>query len=53
MQLGIPMGAYCAPLVAGLFLFCCGRDFVVSLPDEKQASIAGAFNTASRCFDDI
>ena len=27
----IPMGTYCAPLVADLFLFCCERDFMMSL----------------------
>ena len=27
---GIPMGTYCAPLVADLFLFCYERDFMVS-----------------------
>ena len=26
---------------------------MVSLSDEKQASVAGAFNTESRCLDDI
>ena len=26
---GIPMGIYCAPVVADLFLFCYERDFVV------------------------
>ena len=27
----IPMGPYCAPLVADLFLFCYERDFMMSL----------------------
>ena len=27
---GIPMGTYCAPLVADLFLFCCDKLHVVS-----------------------
>ena len=47
------MGAYCAPLVNDLFLFCCERDFMVSLSDDKQADITDAFNTTSRYLDDI
>ena len=50
---GIPMGTNCAPLVAHLFLFCHERDFMRSLSDDKQADIIDAFNTTSRCLDDI
>ena len=46
------MGTNCAPLVADVFLFCYERDFMISLSDEKQADVIGAFNT-SRYFDDI
>ena len=46
------MGTNCAPLVADLFLFCCERDFMVSLSDDKQADTI-AFNTTSRYLDDI
>ena len=35
----IPIGTNCAPLVADLFLFCNERDFMMSLPDDKQADI--------------
>ena len=35
----IPMGTSCAPLVADLFLFCYERDFMMSLPDDKQADV--------------
>ena len=31
---GIPMGSYCAPLVADLFLFYYKRDFMLSLSDK-------------------
>ena len=31
----IPMGTYCAPLVADLFLFCYERDFMMSLSDDS------------------
>ena len=40
---GIPMGTYCAPLVADLFLFCYERDFMTSLSDVKQSEIIEAF----------
>ena len=46
---GVPVGACCAPLVAGLFLFCCERDFVASLSDVRQAGIIEAFGSASGC----
>ena len=47
------MGTNCAPLVADLFLFCYERDFMMSLSDDKQADVIGAFNTTSRYLDDI
>ena len=50
---GIPMGTNCAPLVADLFLFFNERDFMMSLPDDKQADVIDAFNTTSRYLDDI
>ena len=43
----------CAPLVADLFLFGYERDFMMSLSDDKQVYIIDAFNTTSRCLDDI
>ena len=36
------------PLVADLFLFCYGRDFMMSLSDDKLADFIDAFNTTSR-----
>ena len=33
------MGTNCAPLVAGLLLFCCERDFMMSLSDDTQADV--------------
>ena len=38
-----PIGTYCAPLVADLFLFCYERDFIKSLSLENQADINEAF----------
>ena len=47
------MGSNCAPLVAGLFLFCYEKDFMMSLSDDKQADIIDALKTTSRYLDDI
>ena len=48
----IPMGTYCAPLVADLFLFCYERDFMLSLSEENQSGVI-AFNSTSRYLDDL
>ena len=50
---GVPVGAGCAPLVAGLFLFCYERDFMTSLSDVKKAEIVEAFKSTSRYLDDL
>ena len=50
---GVPVGAGCAPLVAGLFLFCYEGDFVASLSDVGRAEIVGAFESASEYLDDL
>ena len=50
---GIPMGTYCAPLVADLFLFCYERDFMLSLSDNNQSDVIEAFNSTSRYLDDL
>ena len=52
-EVGIAMGTNCAPLNADLFFFCYERDFMMSLSDDKQADIIGAFYTTSRYLDDI
>ena len=49
----IPMGIYCDPLVADLFLFCYERDFMLSLSDNNQTDIIGAFIPTSRYLDDL
>ena len=46
--IGIPTNTNCAPLVADLFLFCYERDFMLSLSDNNQADVVGAFNSTSR-----
>ena len=50
---GIPMGTYCAPLVADLFLFCYERDFMMSLSDDKQADVIDAFKKVSEFDQEI
>ena len=50
---GILIGTNCAPLVADLFLFCYGRDFMLSLSDNNQTDIIEAFNSTSRYLDDL
>ena len=50
---GIPIGNDCDPLVADLFLFCCERDYLMFLSDDKQADIIDAFNTTSRYLDNM
>ena len=50
---GIPMGTICAPLVAALFLFCYGRDFMVSLSDNNQPDVAETFNSTPRYRDGL
>ena len=50
---GIPMGTNCAPLVAGLFLFCYERDFMKDLSSDNQADVIKAFNSTSRYLDDF
>ena len=47
------MGTSCAPLVADVFLFCYERDFMLSLSDNNQTDIIAAFNSTSRCLDDL
>ena len=50
---GIPMGTYCAPLVADLFLFCYKRDFMLSLSEDNRSDVIEAFNSTSRYRDDL
>ena len=47
------MGTNCASLVADLFLFCCERDFMLSLSDDNQSDVVDAFNSTSRYLDDL
>ena len=46
------MGTNCAPLVADLFLFCCERDFMMSLSEDNQSDVIEAFNSTSQSVGD-
>ena len=48
---GIPVCTNSAPLVADLLLFCYERDSIMSLPDNSQADVVKAFNSASYLFN--
>ena len=52
-MVGSLMGTKCAPLIAGLFLFCYERDFMMSLSDGTQVEVIEAFNSTSRYLDDL
>ena len=45
------MGTNCSPLVE-YFCFIM-RDFMLSLSDNNQTDIIKAFNSTSKCFDDL
>ena len=47
------MSNNCVPLVAGLFLFCYERDFMLSLSDANKSEVIEAFNSTSRYLDDL
>ena len=47
------MGTNRALLVADLFLFCYERDFMLSLSGDTQSDVIEAFNSTSRCLDDL
>ena len=49
----IPIGTIYEFLVANLFLFCCERDFTISLFDDNQANVSEAFNTTSYYLDSL
>ena len=49
----MPIGTYCASLVADLFLFCYEPNFVMSLSDNYQADVIEAFTSTSRYLDDL
>ena len=49
----IPMGTYCAPNIADLFLYCYERDLMSELHKSKRHDLIDMFNDISRYLDDI
>ena len=47
------MGTNCAPLIADLFLFYYGRNFMSNLHKSKRYDLIDMFNDTSRYLDDI
>ena len=47
------MGTNCAPLIAGLFLYCYERDFMWTLKKYKRFDLIDKLNDTSRYLDDI
>ena len=52
-SVGIPMGAYCAPLLAGLFLHSYEADFIQELLKKNEKKLARFFNLTFRYIDDV
>ena len=52
-KVGIPMGTKCAPLIADLFLYWYGRDFIFDLQYSKRYNLRDMFNDTSRYLYDI
>ena len=50
---GIPLGTYCAPLIADLFLYCYEKDFMSNLQKSKRFDLISKFNDTYRYLDDI
>ena len=46
------MAINCAPLIADLVLYSYERDFMASLPYDKEAEIIQGFNSTPRYLDD-
>jgi hypothetical protein len=51
--IGIYIDTNCAFLVTDLFVYCCERDFMLSLSIEHQDDVITAFNYISRYIDDL
>ena len=50
---GLPMGTYCAPLLAYLFLYYYEADFMQELLRKKDKKLAISFNSTFRYIDDV
>ena len=52
-MVGIPMGTYCAPLWADLFLYSYENEFLDKLIKEGKRKLARTFNLSYRYIDDL
>ena len=50
---GIPMGTNCTPLLADLFLYSYGTDFLQELLKKNERKLARSFNFTFRYIDDV
>ena len=50
---GIPMGTYCAPLLADIFLYSYEAEFIQSLLSTRRKQLASRFNFTYRYIDDV
>ena len=49
----VPMGTNCAPLLADLFLYSYGNEFLDKLVKEGKRKLARKFNLSYRYIDDL
>ena len=52
-KVGIPMGTNCAPLLADLFLYSYGADFIQGLLKKNEKRLVRSFNFTFRYIDDV
>ena len=50
---GIPMGTYCAPLLADTFLYSYEAEFIQSLLSTGNEKLSSQFNFTYRYIDDV
>ena len=50
---GIPKGTHCAPLLADLFLYSYGADFIQGLLKKNEKKLARSFKFTFRYIDDV
>ena len=51
--IGIPMGTYCAPLLADIFLYSYEAEFIQTLIKSGKRHLAKSFNFTYRYIDDV
>jgi hypothetical protein len=52
-QVSTPMGTYCAPLLADLFLYSYEADFIQELLKKNEKKLARSFNFTFRYIEDV